>query len=82
MNKKIFMNLKIEKKDYFKIKVSIIDSIKNLKQTLNSDNVNDNDKQIIRDTLNEYKNLLSKLEICELYNFESLDELYKEIENE
>ena len=89
MNRKNkFLDLKIEGEDFIKIKLSVMNSITNLRQNLYNDKLEPEDKEMIRKEIDSYKSLLSKLDICELYNedkfnynYEDFFTKYKEEEN-
>lgn len=89
MNRKNkFLDLKVEGEDFIKIKLSVMNSITNLRQNLYNDKLEPEDKEMIRKEIDSYKSLLSKLDICELYNedkfnynYEDFFAKYKEEEN-
>ena len=72
-----FLDFKVEGEDFIKIKLSVMNSITNLRQNLYNDKLEPEDKEMIRKEIDSYKSLLSKLDICELYNEDKFDYSYE-----
>lgn len=66
-NKKL-MNIKIYEDDFILIKIAIISSIQNISKNINNLDLDNETKDKLQNDIFKYKQLLSKLEICKLYN--------------
>lgn len=66
-NKKL-MNIKIYEDDFILIKIAIISSIQSISKNINNLDLDNETKDKLQNDIFKYKQLLSKLEICKLYN--------------
>ena len=62
------LNIKLYEEDYQLIKIAIISNIQNCYKIINNQDMDDETRISIQNKINDYKNLLAKLNICELYN--------------
>lgn len=62
------LNIKLYEEDYQLIKIAIASAIQNCYKFINDENIDQETKVSLKNKINNYKNLLSKLDICGLYN--------------
>lgn len=67
INKKM-MNIKIYEEDFNLIKVSIFNLIQDIRKNIDELDLDDKMKGELKNDIFKYRQLLSKLEICKLYN--------------
>lgn len=62
------LNIKIYEEDFNLIKIAVMIAIQNTNKNINNLEIDNELKLKLQKNANEYKKLLSKLEICKLYN--------------
>lgn len=62
------LNIKIYEEDYQLIKIAIISNIQNCYKFINNEEIDQETKTSLQKKIDNYKKLLAKLDICELYN--------------
>jgi hypothetical protein len=62
------LNIKIYEEDFDLIKIAILNSIQNINKNINNLDLDNEIKEKLQNDIIKYKRLLSKLDICKLYN--------------
>lgn len=62
------LNIKLYEEDYQLIKIAIVSAIQSCYQLINNEETDQETKVSLQKKIDNYKKLLAKLDICELYN--------------